>query len=128
MRIEFFPEGNHDCPAILFYGCPSAGAVALINNFRLLAEGQQAEVALHQLTDVRPVGDIQLFATNANGRDGVEQLSDTVFCWRRNGEGWLEVADLAGPVAQSNPSEGTRFQYLERNGRVNVIFSTNREW
>jgi hypothetical protein len=31
MRIEFFPEGNHDCPAILFYGCPSAGAMALIN-------------------------------------------------------------------------------------------------
>ena len=100
--------------------------MALINNFRLLAEGQQAEVALHQLTDVRPVGDIQLFATNANGRDGVEQLSDTVFCWRRNGEGWLEVADLAGPVAQSNPSEGTRFQHLERNGRVDVIFSTDR--
>jgi hypothetical protein len=81
MRIEFFPEGNHDCPAILFYGCPSAGAMALINNFRLLAEGQQAEVALHQLIDVTPVGDIQLFATNANGRDGVEQLSDTVFRW-----------------------------------------------
>lgn len=128
MRIEFFSEGNHDCPALLFYGCPSAGVVALINNCRLLAEGQQAEVALHELTGVIPVGDIQVFATNANGRDGVEQLSDTVFRWRRNREGWLEVADLAEPVAQSNPSEGTRFQYLERNGRVNVIFSTDRAW
>jgi hypothetical protein len=48
---------------------------------RLLAEGQQAEVALPQLIDVTPVGNIQLFATNANGRDGVEQLSDTVFRW-----------------------------------------------
>ena len=128
MRIEFFPEGNQDCPALLFYGCPSAGVVALINNCRLLAEGQQAEVALHELTGVIPVGDIQLFATNANGRDGVEKLSDTVFRWRRNREGWLEVADLAEPVAQSNPSEGTRFQYLERNGRVNVIFSNDRAW
>ena len=128
MRIEFFPEGNQDCPALLFYGCPSAGVVALIDICRLLAEGQQAEVALHELTGVIPVGDIQVFATNANGRDGVEQLSDTLFRWRRNREGWLEVADLAEPVAQSNPSEGTRFQYLERNGRVNVIFSTDRAW
>jgi hypothetical protein len=55
--------------------------VALINNCRLLAEGQQAEIALHELTGVIPVGDIQVFATNANGRDGVEQLSDTVFRW-----------------------------------------------
>src|SRR5882724_11593923 len=124
MRIEFFPEGNHDFPAILFYGCPSAGAMALINHFRLLAEGQQAEGALHHLIDVTPVGDIQLFATNANGRDGVEQLSDTVFRWLRN----REVTDLAGPVAQSHPSEGTRFQHLERNGRVDVIFSTDRAW
>ena len=128
MRIEFVPEGNQDCPALLFYGCPSAGVVALINNCRLLGEGQQAEVALHELTGVIPVGDIQVFATNANGRDGVEQLSDTVFRWRRNREGWLEVADLAEPVAQSNPCEGTRCQYLERNGRVNVIFSTDRAW
>jgi hypothetical protein len=128
MRIEFFPEGNQGCPALLFYGCPSAGVLVFINNCRLLAEGQQAEVALHELTGVIPVGDIQVFATNANGRDGVEQLSDTVFRWRRNREGWHEVADLAEPVAQSNPSEGTKFQYLETNGRVNVIFSTDRAW
>jgi len=128
MRIEFFPEGNQDCPAILFYGCPSAGVVALINNFRLPADGQQVEVALHQLTGVTPVGDIHVFATNAKGRDGVEQLSDTVFRWRRDREGWLEVTELAEPVAQTNPSEGTRFQYLERNGRINVIFSTDRAW
>jgi hypothetical protein len=89
-------------------------------HFRLLAEGQQAEGALHHVIDVTPVADIQLFATNANGRDGVEQLSDTVFRWLRN----REVADLAGPVAQSHPREGIRFQHLERNGRVDVIFST----
>ena len=29
MRIEFFPDDSHDCPAILLYGCPSAGAKVL---------------------------------------------------------------------------------------------------
>jgi hypothetical protein len=31
-------------------------------------------------------------------------------------------------VTHSHPSRGTRFQYLERNGKVNVIFSTDRAW
>ena len=128
MRIEFFPDGSHDCPAILFYGCSSAAAAGLIDTFRFLADVQETEIPLHQLTGVTPVGNIQVSATNVKGRDGVEQLSATVFRWRRDREGWLEVADLAEPVAQSNPSEGTRFQYLERNGRVNVIFSTDRAW
>jgi hypothetical protein len=128
MRIEFFSEGNPDCPAILFYGCPSAGAVALINTFRLLAGSHETEIALHQVTDVTPIGEIQVLATNAKGRAGVQQLSASMFRWRQDREGWLEVADLAEPVAQSTPSEGTRFQYLERNGRVNVIFSSDRAW
>lgn len=128
MRIEFFPDGSHDCPAILLYGCPSAGAKAVINAFRSLAEGQETEVALHQLIGVTPVGDIQLFARNAKSLERVQQLSSTLFHWCRNGEGWLEAAELADPVAHSDASEGARFQYLERNGKVNVIFSTDRAW
>jgi hypothetical protein len=128
MRIEFVANGSNDCPAILFYGCPSAGAETLINTFRSLGGGQETEVPLHQLIGLTSVGAIRVFATNAKSRSSVDQLSDTVFRWRRDREGWLEVADLAEPVAQSNPREGTRFQYLERNGRVNVVFSTDRAW
>jgi hypothetical protein len=128
MRIEFVPDGSHDCPAVLFYGCPSAGAEALINTFRLLAEGLETEVPLHEVPDLYPVGDIQVFATNASGRAGFQQLSPPAFRWRKDREGWLEAAELARPVAHSDPSEGTRFQYLERNGRVNVIFSAERGW
>jgi len=128
MRMEFVQDGSHDCPALLFYGYPSAGAEALISTFRLLAEGPDAEVPLHDLSDVRPVGDIQVFATNARGRTGVQQLSPPAFRWRKDREGWLEAVDLAEPVAHSDPTEGTRFQYLERYGRVNVIFSTGPGW
>ena len=128
MRIEFFPGSRDDCPAILLYGCPSDGADALINIFRSLAEKRETEVALSELPGVTLVGNLEVFVTNSKGREGVERVSLTAFRWRRNREGWLEVADLAEPVAQSNPSEGTRFQYLERNGRVNVIFSTDRAW
>lgn len=127
MRIEFFSDG-HDCPTILFYGCPSAGAEALISTFRSLAEGREIEVALHQLPGVNPVGDIRVLATNADGRTGVQRLSDLAFRWREDREGWLEAAELAEPVAGSDTTEGTRFQYLERNGRVNVIFATDRAW
>jgi hypothetical protein len=128
MLIEFVPDGSHDCPAVLFYGCPSAGAEALINTFRLLAEAPETEVPLHELADVYPVGDIQLFATNVSGRTGVQQLSPPAFRWRQDREGWLEAAELAEAVARSGASEGTKFQYLERNGRVNVIFATDRAW
>ncbi len=128
MRIEFLPDGSHDCPAILFHGCSSAGAEALIKTFRSLADNPATEVALHQLPDVSPVGDVQIFATNASGRTGVQQLSAFAFLWRQDSEGWLEAAELAEPVALSNASEGTRFQYLERNGKFNVIFSTSRAW
>ena len=128
MRVEFFPDGGLDCPAILFYGCPTAGAEALIATFRSLAEGPETEVALHQLADLFPVGDVQVFATNADGRAGVQQLSSLAFRWRKDREGWLEAAELAEPVSHSDPSEGTAFQYLERNGKVNVIFSTDRAW
>jgi hypothetical protein len=48
------------------------------------------------------------------------------FRWRQDREGWLEAAELAEAVARSGASEGTKFQYLERNGRVNVIFATDR--
>ena len=128
MHIEFFPDGGHDCPAILFYGCPSAGAEALIATFRSLAEGPETEVALHQLASLVAVGAVQVFATNGAGRTGVEQLSAPVFRWRKDREGWLEAAELAEPVARSEPKERTSFQYLERYGRVNVIFSTDRAW
>jgi len=128
MRMEFVQDGSHDCPALLFYGCPSAGAEALISAFRLLAEGPQTEVALHDLSDVHPVGDIQVFATNASGQTGVKQLSLPVFHWRKDREGWLEAVELAGPVAHSDPSEGGSFQYLERYGRVNILISTGQGW
>lgn len=58
----------------------------------------------------------------------MQQRSATVFHWRQDREAWLEAAELAEPVAQSNPSEGKRFQYLEKNGRVNVIFATDQAW
>jgi hypothetical protein len=128
MRVEFFADGSHDCPAIVFYGCPSAGAEELIAAFRSLAEGPETEVALHQLTDLVPIGNVQVFATNAHGRAGVQQLSSLAFRWREDREGWLEAAELAEPVAHSDPTEGISFQYLERYGRVNVIFSTARAW
>jgi hypothetical protein len=128
MRIEFLPDGSQDCPAVLFYGCPSAGAEALINTFRLLGEAPEREVALHELADLYPVGDIQVFATNATGHTGVQQLSPPAFRWRKDREGWLAAAELAEPVAHSDPSQGTKFQYLERYGRVNVSFSTVRGW
>jgi hypothetical protein len=125
MWIEFLPDGSPDCPAILFYGCPSAGAEAVISTFTALAESPATEVALHQLSDLTPVGDIQLFATNTKGRSGVQQLSALVFGWRKDTEGWLEAAELAESVARS---DGRRFQYLERSGKINVIFSTHRAW
>ena len=128
MQLEFLPDGSHDCPAILFHGCPSAGAETLINIFRSLAEGPETQMVLHQLPGLFPVGDIQVFATNGHGSDGVQQLSDRKFRWRKGREGWLEAAELAEPVACSDPGQGTRFQYLERRGKINVIFSTDRVW
>jgi hypothetical protein len=128
MHVEFVPDGAHDCPAILFYGCPSAGAVTLINTFRLLAEAPETEVLLHRLADLYPVGDIEVFATNAHRRAGVQQLSSLAFRWAKDREGWLEAAELAEPVAHTDPGKGTAFQYLERNGKVNVIFATDRAW
>jgi hypothetical protein len=127
MHMEFLPNGSEDCPAILFYGCPSAGAEALIATFRSLAEGPETEVALHQLGDLFPVGNVQVFATNAHGRAGVQQLSPLAFRWGEDREGWLEAAEIAEPVAH-DPGEGMAFQYLERNGRINVIVSTDRAW
>jgi hypothetical protein len=101
MRVEFFSDGNDDCPAIVFYGCPSAGAEELIATFRSLADGPETEVALHQLADLFPVGNVEVFATNAHGRTGVQQLSSLAFRWREDREGWLEAATLAEPVAHS---------------------------
>jgi hypothetical protein len=83
MRVEFVRDG-HDFPAILFYGCPSVGADALINTFRSLAEGPETELALHQLPGLTPVGDIQVFVTNANGRADIQQLSGLAFRWRQD--------------------------------------------
>jgi hypothetical protein len=102
MRIEFLPDCSHDCPAILFYGCPSAGAEALISTFRSLAEEPGMEVARHQLPDLTCVGDIQGIATNADGRAGVHQLSALAFRWRQDREAWLEAAELAEAVVRSN--------------------------
>jgi hypothetical protein len=39
-----------------------------------------------------------------------------------------EAAELAEPVTGGDAGDGTRFQYLERNGRVNVIFASDRAW
>jgi hypothetical protein len=127
MRVEFFSEGNQDCPAILFYGL-SAAVAGLLDTFRLLAQAQERQIALHKITGITPIGGIEVTATNAKGPVGVEQLSATHFLWRRDREGWLEAAELAEPVACSNPIEGTRFQHLERHGRINVIFSTDQTW
>ena len=95
MRVEFFQDGSHDCPAILFYGCPSAGAEVLIAAFRSLAEGLEIEVALHELADLFPVGNVQVFATNARGRAGVQQLSSLTFRWREDREAPYVRIDVA---------------------------------
>ena len=58
-----------------------AGAEAMIKTFRSLADGPETEVALHQLGNRFPVGDVQVFATNGAGRTGIQELSAPVFRW-----------------------------------------------
>jgi hypothetical protein len=94
MHIEFLANGSQDCPAILFYGCPSAGAEALITTFRSLAEGPETEVAIHQLADLFPVGNVQVFATNVHGRAAVQQLSFLAFAGVRIEKVGLKLPSL----------------------------------
>jgi hypothetical protein len=60
-------------------GVRPRGAEALINTFRLLAEAPETEVPLHELVNVDSIRDIQVFATNASGPTGVQQLSRSAF-------------------------------------------------
>lgn len=121
MRIEFLPDGSHDCPAILFHGCSSAGAEALIKTFRSLADNPATEVALHQLPDVSPVGDVQIFATNASGRTGVQQLSAFAFLWRQIAKVGLKPPSLLSRWPSVTPVKERDFNILR--GTANSMLS-----
>lgn len=136
MLLEFFEDADYTfgSPIVLIWGRKPEEVAALLTAFRSLAEGQVGELALHvEVPGMQAVG-CQVFAVNQQTTwlhpEGVYALkAKGTFSWRRDREGWLEVADkVEAFLAGLSAGQTNIYQDLSVSKDATVILSAERAW
>jgi hypothetical protein len=127
IRLELLRAGN--VPVVLIHGRDSSALSNLVESFKALSRRDAADVEIHRVEGVVPDESCRVVATNRTSRVGIwAESAPGTFRWSQDSEGWIQVADLAEPVAKAVSVPGARFQYLENQGDATVIVSTERAW
>ena len=137
MLIEFIgdiPDYSFGTPVILIWGRERAAVAALLAAFHSLADVPGAEIALHaEVPGVQAEG-CEVYAMNRRATWlrplGVYALrAKGTFTWRRDREGWLEVADKVESFLQGISAGQTNiYQDLSSSRNATVILSAERAW
>lgn len=131
IKLEFFDDSSQACPLILIYGKEIVGALNLSLAVERVASGLTNYIDIHEIPDYDPVDDCQLrLQITDNDATGVHMEGENNFVWELTTEECYDVIGLLEPF--SNRREGNtdehRHQYLEQNGEITIIFSTDRHW
>ena len=95
--------------------------------FRVLADGSQQHIRLHDQLGVEAIQGCQLDLYVGSHDNGIKQTSPTTFVCLLTSEGWAEVADLTEPFCEAGDS-GERYQWLNQDGKVSLLLSPTGLW
>lgn len=129
MRVEYFADGSVDCPLVLLYDADPAAVTSLSNALRRLSESSESRLAIHELPGFSSVAGCRLFASRSGTDIGVKMIqSPNQFeCFLR-ALSWENIVGLLEPFCHKENITTRRFQYLDENGDIRLLISTERAW
>ncbi|WP_420628604.1 hypothetical protein [Candidatus Leptofilum sp.] len=131
MKLEYFAEGSQDCPLILIYGDEKTGALNLSLALNRVAIGAVDFVDVQNIANFDAVNGCQLrIQFSKHEAKGVQMTDDNQFVWTLSSDECEDVIGLLEPFSKKNDGEANKqsHQFLEQNGEIRVIFSTERRW
>jgi hypothetical protein len=123
MKLEYIPETNTG-KVLLLYGNEPNIAKEVMKAFYDLAEENVESISIHEIPGIETVENCKLTVKGGSYNQGIQQISENNFeCILK--PVWLDnIAGLIEPFTK----ETSGFQYLDENGKVMLIISTERSW
>ncbi len=131
MKLEYFADCSQDCPLIPIYGSDTVGALNLSLAIERVVAGLTNHINIHTIPGYFSVNDCQLLLQiSKNDAQGVRMKKDNYFVWELSAEECYDVIGLLEPFLNGNDDNNSqhRHQFLEQNGAITVISSTDRQW
>ncbi|MCB1615486.1 MAG: hypothetical protein KDI30_05680 [Pseudomonadales bacterium] len=129
MKLEYFADGNLDCPLILLYGVEPECIKLLQVELNKLIQGQISQLFIHDLPGFISVNNCQLFVSAGKRDIGVRNLAAAnQFECILQVETLQQVIELLDPFATNPENDGVRFQYLDDSGPIAWLISRARSW
>lgn len=124
MRLEYLPEGSHDCPLVRLFGFDPAEAGQFYEALAGLVAGVVDRIDVHELPFVESIGGCRLaLAVDWWDRGIVRRgLPEDLACGFTAGT-WDNIAGLVEPFAKGS----TGFQWLTRQG-ASWLISAGGDW
>ena len=125
MKLEFLEAGSSDCPLIRLYDFSRAEAQSLRQLVKSLCDGSCESASLSEQPWIETVKGCRLTLRSGNGVHAIRQLGPSTFECVRNGNQWSEIEGLLDPFCESDRAG---FQWLLREGKISILFSTDGRW
>jgi hypothetical protein len=124
IKLEFFEDGYEGGPLLLLWDGSASDVSRLVKVFESLAERTGVRIALHELPFIEPTPYVAVLAVSGNHSSGVVRKTPALE-WEQSLSGWDNAAGLLEPFAKSTAGG---FQFLNRAGGAEVIYSTHKSW
>jgi len=129
MRVEYFADGSVDCPLVLLYGADPTEATSLSRALRGLSASSESRLAIHELPGFSSVAGCRLFASCSGIDIGVKMIQPpNQFECFLGALSWENIVGLLEPFCDQENITISRFQYLDENGEIRLLISTERAW
>jgi hypothetical protein len=130
MHIEYFADGNSECPLILLYGSSPSDALNLSLAIERVAHGLVDQLVVHAFPGYISVNNCQLFLKLGQSDRGIRRLGrEHSFTCTLRKETWLAMIGLVEPFTKADRKESdSAFQYLNENSSIRLLISTMRAW
>lgn len=125
MKLEFLAAGSPDCPLIRLFDFDQAEAQNLRELAGSLANGSSESVAVNDEPWIVSIRDCRLTFRLGTGYQGVRQSGPSTFDCVLSATNWSNVEGLLHPFCESDDAG---FQWLSREGRISLLFSTDGHW
>lgn len=133
MELEYLPDGNPDCPILLFSPSVPMEALQLYRALHDIVSVSGTTVDIHTLSFISPVDGCQLTAQVGEQNIGavLNINSENHFNCELTRETWKEVLDYLYPftIQDYHDDRYTRYQWLDETSHISLLISTgHRRW
>jgi len=127
MAVKYIADGSNDAPLILIYGYDIPATRELFHAIRAIKDERSAEVPIHTLPGYRGISGLELIFKSERRNEGIKNQGSLSFTCGLTPDGWNEVELLLSPFCDRFAQPGP-FQWLNKDGDIDLLFSTHRGW